>query len=91
LGLLASGPHILISTGKNLWHSHDNGQTWTAQNTPGLFKYESFVQVGNDIFGHGGSTGLAKSEDFGVTWTNLPTAPVYFNRFSSLATAGANS
>ena len=87
LGLLASGPHILISTGKNLWHSHDNGQTWTAQNTPGLFKYESFVQVGNDIFGHGGSTGLAKSEDFGVTWTNLPTAPVYLT-VSSLATAG---
>jgi len=87
LGLFAKAPHILISTGKNLWHSHDDGQTWVAQNTPGLFKYEGFVQTGNTIFGNGGATGLAKSEDFGVTWTSLPTAPVYTN-ILALATAG---
>lgn len=87
LGMFVTAPHILISTEKNLWHSHDDGQTWTSQNTPGLFKYDGFVQIGNTIFGMGGSTGMAKSEDFGVSWTTLPTAPVYTN-ISSLATAG---
>jgi uncharacterized repeat protein (TIGR01451 family) len=87
MGMFARAPHILISTKKNLWHSHDDGQTWLAQNTPGLFKYEGFVQVGNTIFGSGGETGLAKSEDFGVTWISLPTAPVY-TAISALAIAG---
>jgi len=87
LGMFANSPHILISTEKNLWHSHDDGQTWVAQNMPGFFKYEGFVQIGNTIYGHGGGTSLAKSEDFGVSWTQLPTAPVYSN-ISAIATAG---
>ncbi|MFN0035534.1 MAG: T9SS type A sorting domain-containing protein [Saprospiraceae bacterium] len=70
-----------------MWHSHDDGQTWNFQNTPGYFKYDGFVKVGNIFYGSGGETSFAKSEDFGATWTSLPTGPLY-SGITTLATAG---
>ncbi|MCE7925731.1 MAG: T9SS C-terminal target domain-containing protein [Haliscomenobacteraceae bacterium CHB4] len=89
-GLFAHGQHVIVATEENLWHSHDDGQTWGSHSTPWPHFYEEFTLVGNDVFGTGGTTGIAKSTDFGVTWQELPVPPYNLSIFD-LATAGGKA
>lgn len=84
--VLAYGPHLLVGTEGRLWHSHDNGQTWQYHITPWPDQYTDFQLVGNTVYALGGPNGFAKSEDFGLTWQELPyTQNDYL--FSSLSSA----
>lgn len=87
--MLAHGQNILIATEQNLWHSHDDGQTWNAYPTPHFF--ENLVLVGNAIFSTSGSTELYKSPDYGITWEALPTASLNVLNIADLATAGGKA
>ncbi len=87
LGVTARDVHLLISTSERLWYSKDDGQTWAFQNTSGSFKFDAFIWIGDTIYGNGGETSLARSEDFGATWTMLPPGSLYLNQFG-LAKAG---
>jgi uncharacterized repeat protein (TIGR01451 family) len=85
-GVFAHGQHILVGTEGKLFHSHDDGQTWEYHDTPWPDFYEAFTLVGNTVYALGGPTELSRSEDFGITWTELGS-PYYFSLIG-LASAG---
>ena len=76
--------HIIIYTTEGIWHSPDNGQAWTFQSMSIAPTYNLFTKVGTTVYTLVKPNILAKSEDFGASWTFLP-ADSRFRHFNGLA------
>lgn len=66
-----TGSNIIIGTEGKVWHSHDDGQTWSSFDSQWPDYYSEFAKVGNIIYALGGSVGLSMSTDFGQNWTEI--------------------
>ncbi len=87
--IFASDQNLLVSTQKKIWHSHDDGQTWSNQGKPWDENFESFQLVGDTLY-VAGSGNLARSADFGITWEGLILDNNYHFYLEYLATAGGH-
>ena len=69
--IFAYQQHIIVPTSKNVWHSHDEGQTWSI--TPGmeLVSFQNFARVGTTVYALGGSDIIFRTNDFGITWDTI--------------------
>ena len=82
--MIAFQEHIIIGTGNGVWYSHDNGQTYDNAPMSLANAYRLFTKIGNTVYVLGKPNKLAKSEDFGATWTYLPQDSDY-KYFNGLA------
>ncbi len=83
--MFAFGTYLFFATSYNMWSSEDAGVTWHKKNIPNG-NGGNFIRIGNRIYRLGGPSGLVYTDDFGVTWNEIPQADDYSLFY--LSTAG---
>ena len=74
LSLLDTNVLLLGSYGNSLLRSHDYGSTWTAVGDTSVMRSTCIAKVGGTYYA-GGTNGLWKSTDRGISWGEVPGAP----------------
>jgi|GEM_PF-3294410 len=82
----AKGSHLLVTSSKHLFHSHDNGQSWETSVINSGNANNKLTLVGDQVY-LSATFDLLRTNDFGWTWDSLTNT---FNGLDMVTATGLN-
>ncbi|MGZ4033361.1 MAG: T9SS type A sorting domain-containing protein [Bacteroidia bacterium] len=75
--LFAADTGLYAATGDGVFYSADDGNSWTLANSgiPSTYAVYAFAQMGDTIYSGTYGMGLYRSNNHGITWTNVGGVP----------------